>query len=576
MTSIYGRPDSVNKDFRQKDRPIQNFPDYLRYVAERSKAGFDKVHEEFHKIFDGTSWKKEKRPDSKTLIYATRPGLRDRLSGNFKKNFRWTAGSSLPKEESFLSYIPEEDCSDENEIKVSATMSASIVEKSSTVFNFDEEEPLAVEKSVKMKPPINARYSAQAKSNVMDRCGDTHKSSLRLNKGMSDQILTLNAHHTVSAPMPCNSNQYLKMDGVYTKPNNEEDYACMFKDRDYKSGDFVNVHFDYENIPNDLTEIDNKPICGPTKSSSPDYINIKSIRPVPNKRPTVASRPERTYDVPPAHIRSYLSESGNSNESNSSIETPKITRSQTNAAERSSTVYHQRVTRKPCNGHSKQTFYSRFPDCQDPSNAMYDVPPSDIRAVHSLDKEDDEDLYQVPRTVKEVKIVPEACCTNTAVQNITLVNETEFFLYNSYELAFYLNKFGFATLAKVCQEFGFDGKHFQTLTTDDLRKAPYSLKPAQVKQFVKLIYGCTQHSGNCIDKNDDDGNYDIPPGERQFLVDLKNKTCIGKERNKVTITPENCRDDIEDLYINWEAMHLTKQNDAKHTNEAVSICPLAK
>lgn len=97
-----------------KDRPIQNFPDYLKYVAKKSKAGFDKVHEELSRIYAESFYKTEKgveqlvndQKEQEVDTSKTRTGLRKRWT---QYGRLWSSTENVkPVGTSFVSYIPED------------------------------------------------------------------------------------------------------------------------------------------------------------------------------------------------------------------------------------------------------------------------------------------------------------------------------------------------------------------------------------------------------------------------------------------------------------------------------------
>ncbi|XP_045213603.2 uncharacterized protein LOC123564255 [Mercenaria mercenaria] len=102
---------------QQRQRPIQNFPDYLKYVAKKSKAGFDKVHEELYRIYSesfNTADKSVPQPYNQHVTITTnhgtlksKIGLRQRWSR--RSGLFWSStGQEIPTGHSFTSYIPEE------------------------------------------------------------------------------------------------------------------------------------------------------------------------------------------------------------------------------------------------------------------------------------------------------------------------------------------------------------------------------------------------------------------------------------------------------------------------------------
>lgn len=149
-------------------RSIQNFPDYVKYVAKKSKAGFDKVHEELHRIYWGNSdkvspsldQKEQCMPPMDTDLATTHTHSKLSLRKRWSVRLWSTSESTLPVGESFTSYIPEGDeldsmtssseydivLSDEIEQAKSRTCgthkdvphSASVIEKHKTRFNFDK------------------------------------------------------------------------------------------------------------------------------------------------------------------------------------------------------------------------------------------------------------------------------------------------------------------------------------------------------------------------------------------------------------------------------------------------------
>ncbi|XP_060580240.1 uncharacterized protein LOC132737026 [Ruditapes philippinarum] len=108
-----------------KQRPVQNFPDYLKYVAKKSRAGFGKVHEELYRIYSESFGTSEK-PASQTLgnqqvssqekrTSRSKVGLRQRWSNaslfwssTGHDKLRATTYEDKSTNNSFVSYIPEE------------------------------------------------------------------------------------------------------------------------------------------------------------------------------------------------------------------------------------------------------------------------------------------------------------------------------------------------------------------------------------------------------------------------------------------------------------------------------------
>ena len=118
----------------------------MRYVAKRSKAGFDKVHEEFNKIYTQTLDRRSQQANDNTTMKGDKGKTkRLRWSTNVKAGGgqKSTTGTLQPQS-SFTSYIMDDIADVEEPIEESSRIdipkhpkSASVLQRSSHPFGFD-------------------------------------------------------------------------------------------------------------------------------------------------------------------------------------------------------------------------------------------------------------------------------------------------------------------------------------------------------------------------------------------------------------------------------------------------------
>ncbi|XP_052819799.1 uncharacterized protein LOC128245632 [Mya arenaria] len=493
---------------KKNSRPVQNLPDYIRYVAARSKAGFDKVHEEFFRIFDETSTKSTRNSTRNSVSQPQKPNKTESRIGLRSKwsTLLWssTSESSLSQDHSFMSYIPEgqeeEDVESSDEIERSS--SAPIVDNSSTMFSFDGEK-FATSKDMwhstgesinnakpKSKPPIKARTSIQV-SPVSQR----KTSNERLHTSCA--VENNKAHNkTVSNDLISNQEGYVDMGNKSgadilqsesnTVNNNNDDYLK-----------YLPGGSEYTNMCQHVVNGDaNHTVAAAAPPKPCARADTSHYTPLIKKSTDTSTfqDEEDTYQVP----RSVLTDTHISRLVDDSEEEDEI----------------YKVPRSVLN------------DCDE----NYDTPPPGIR--HMLEEDDiyrvlNGPVREVPITIEKIDSDNEEDSELTDYANASAFErpgdctngDQEFFTYSLQEVVKCLYKCGLPKFARLCHEMNFDGKHFKGITARNLKEAPYELTWLHISRFLKIIKGWRPST---VEK---DETYEVPPSP------VKKQSGCGGDRN---------------------------------------------
>lgn len=514
-------------------RPIQNFPDYLRYVARKSKAGFDKVHEEIYKIYYGTLDRSYSESDLDMKGTGTgKTGRRSRWANSVKTgSLLWSSTGSVKPQTTFTSYISEEteeDLADLSDSNPKPPNSASQLDKTKKEFDLDKfRYSTSLEESTDYQIPNTWVSENNKKSNLKN----------------DDGYLSMNAN--VYVPNPASKSATDSTDAVanlFSRVAKTSGNTCVITG-DGNTGDYMNA-------PRKPARSVLGPVLEPVTSKDQESGRVNKpetkqqrqgtdTKHLPSRQKTepLPSPPElpeeNVYVAPNPPVP--IAEAFESDYMNSPVWQPRSPGSSRDVFDDDdSDIYkvpplnHPEFSTTHAEGIKSLEKSTSNPELCNPEDDVYQVPPQP-RRLHTIDipeSAEDEDFYQVPppsvrpvlhrvpvpkprlsllnqrpQTSADLYDIPPARVQlatrhNTASSpserddtDATKKQREEFYKLSVEEVIECLSNCSLTRLAKVCEEKQLNGEHFRNITSDDLKEEPYEMNWFYISKFFRVLDG---------------------------------------------------------------------------------------